>query len=79
MSIIIILILPSYEKKFISEHQYKNLLEIIKKFSSPGLHLSYLPYARFYHILEKFVSKFRPFSYLGFADADRSIGNILDR
>ncbi len=68
----------STERGYLSHDEKIEISNIIKKFSISGLPLKlHLPIKVYGKLLSLF-GKFRPLSYLGWADGDKEIGNTLD-
>ncbi len=67
------------EHNCLEKYEYEEIIHIIKKYSLGGIPL-YLHFnIRMYNIIGTILQKFKPLSYLGWADTDRYIGNIQDK
>jgi FkbM family methyltransferase len=66
------------ELGYLNKTEYENAISEIKRDSFLGLFLNARLYTRIYGIVNSLLQKIKPRSYLGWADSDREIGNIVD-
>lgn len=68
-----------FEAGYVKSGEYDKIISIITKCSTGGFLSKFSMNRRIYNFLTAIMDKFRPASYLGWADSDRVIANIKDR
>lgn len=66
------------ELGYLNKIEYENAISEIKRSSPKGIFLNSHIYAKIYSRINSLLKKFKPRSYLGWADGDHEIGNIKD-
>jgi len=67
------------ERKYLSDSQYQGIVCRIKKYSLRGFIRKFPLNMKIYNAIRAVLKKFKPRSYLGWADSDREIANIKDK
>lgn len=67
------------EQNWLEKDECDETIRIIKNYSLRGVPLFLHFNLRVYNIIETILQKFKPLSFLAWADADRYIGNIKDK
>ncbi len=61
------------------DNECEKAISEIKRYSLKGIPMHFHFNRKFYNIISTVLKKFKPRSYLGWADGDREIGNIKDK
>jgi len=67
------------ESGYFTDNEYEKVISEIKRYSLKGIPMYFHLNMRLYNMISTILQKFKPRSYLGWADGDREIGNIKDK